>query len=310
MDILNGTNGFDENDAKIAAEVLRKNGYSEEMIEQRKAGNVSGFDLKITYLTLNADNATYHGIAMNFGDGKLRYDSQRSVGQQDTIAIIEFTDSEGNKRVYPSRVECSGGELQDFAKITVPTTPEVETPTPEEPQTPPPATPITPPEVVPQTFSASYCSALDAQGKEIIEQVSGFSTQAEAEEAAAKLNQPCVPEDTTTTTEVEETTTTTQPTSTTSTTSADKDPTQTTVPVPSTTVPPTTPEEPTETRPDATVSNNNVTQTTAVQKIAGAVTLGAIGNPETRQAGLPLWGSVALVGTAALLRAIKKRKLK
>jgi hypothetical protein len=176
-------------------------------------------------------------------------------------------------------------------------TPQPEAPAPApapEPETPPPAEPI------PQTFSASYCAGLNSEGEEIIEQVTGFETQEEADRAAEELNQPCEPAPTTSTS-------TTAPT--TSTTEADKDPTQTTVPIPSTTVPPTEPEAPIETRPDAPVHNNQATETTTVQNIAGAVSLGAIGNPEQRQAGFGIWGTAGLVAFVALSRTIKKRKL-
>lgn len=321
LDILNGRNGFTQKDAEVATEALRNAGYTDEMIEMRKNGDVTGLNLQVTYVSLNSDSANYHNIAMNV-NGVLGYDSLRSVGQNDTIAIVTATSNtvEGaqadipqNQVSYASRLECSGGELQPFEKVSIPQ-PEAPTPTPEAPVSPPA-------EPIPQTFKASYCAGI-VNGVPDIKEVTGFATQEEADTEAERLEQECEAEGTTTTTTTPSTTTSTAPTTSSSTTtSSTTTSSTTTTSTPSTTttiddkettttvVQPTDPPQTTidnstpSSRPPATVSDASASTDTSIPEMIANGVADASETAVTSQE-----AQAGFLGVGGLFLALKRRR--
>ena len=257
VNLLSAKDGFSEEQANVVKEALQNNGAPQAMLDELAAGDLSS--VEVSFVTLTADSAEYKNIGFN-QSGKLSYDDLRSVGAEDAIALISYTDANGDTYVSAYRADCG---WQPFQKVVTPQegapapapetpqaapAPEVpkadtQAPTPNKPNRPKP--PVTVTEAPPEefTYTTSVCAELLPNGEERHEEFTGTGTtedeaKADANRQAKDAKGDCTPEETTTSTS----TTTTAPTTTTG-TSTTLPPIEvtTTTGVTVSTAPPTTP---------------------------------------------------------------------
>jgi hypothetical protein len=261
VNLLSAKDGFSEEQANVVKEALQNNGAPQAMLDELAAGDLSS--VEVSFVTLTADSAEYKNIGFN-QSGKLSYDDLRSVGAEDAIALISYTDANGDTYVSAYRADCG---WQPFQKVVTPQegapapapetpqaapapeTPKADTPTPTPNQPAPPKadTPTpTPNQPAPPeefTYTTSVCVGLLGNGQEQHEEFTGVGNteneaKADANRQAKDAKGDCTPEETTTSTS----TTTTAPTTTTG-TSTTLPPIEvtTTTGVTVSTAPPTTP---------------------------------------------------------------------